>query len=51
MDSFVLVEKGVIVEAREAERGIPWWSFTKTITAGAALVLVLIRDLSKKYIH
>jgi CubicO group peptidase (beta-lactamase class C family) len=36
----VVVEWNRIVEARNAERVVPWWSFTKTVIAAASLVLV-----------
>lgn len=35
-----MVEDGVVLEAHEADRLIPWWSFTKLVLAAAALVLV-----------
>jgi CubicO group peptidase (beta-lactamase class C family) len=38
--SWVLIEDGVVVEAHEAHRIVPWWSFTKTVLAAAAMVLV-----------
>ncbi len=39
-DPFAVVENGTLVEARNAHLIVPWWSFTKTIIATAALVLV-----------
>lgn len=38
--SWVAIEGGSVVEAHEAHRLVPWWSFTKTVLAAAALVLV-----------
>jgi CubicO group peptidase (beta-lactamase class C family) len=37
---FATVENGAIVAARHGEMVVPWWSFTKTIIAAAALTLV-----------
>lgn len=39
-EAWVLIEDGVVVEAHDADYLVPWWSFTKTILAAAALVLV-----------
>jgi CubicO group peptidase (beta-lactamase class C family) len=39
-NSFVIIEAGVLTEARGLDRPVPWWSFTKTILAATALVLV-----------
>jgi CubicO group peptidase (beta-lactamase class C family) len=38
--SFTVVEAGVLTEAQGIDQPVPWWSFTKTILAAAALVLV-----------
>ncbi|HEV2559359.1 MAG TPA: serine hydrolase domain-containing protein [Microvirga sp.] len=35
-----VVEEGRLVETRGAETPVPWWSFTKTVLAAAALALV-----------
>jgi CubicO group peptidase (beta-lactamase class C family) len=40
MISFALVKDGTLVAQNEAEASVPWWSFTKTMIATAALVLV-----------
>jgi len=40
VEAWALVEDGVIVESRDAGRLVPWWSFTKTVLAAAAVVLV-----------
>jgi CubicO group peptidase (beta-lactamase class C family) len=40
VEAWAVVEDGEVVEAHHAERLVPWWSFTKTILASAALVLV-----------
>lgn len=40
IEAWAVVEGGVVVESREADRLVPWWSFTKTVLAAAALVLV-----------
>lgn len=37
---FAVVEHGAVVEDRNAATVVPWWSFTKTVIATAALVLV-----------
>jgi CubicO group peptidase (beta-lactamase class C family) len=37
---FAVVENGKLVDARNADVIVPWWSFTKTVIAAAALVLV-----------
>jgi CubicO group peptidase (beta-lactamase class C family) len=39
-EPFAVIEDGVLVEARNADAIVPWWSFTKTVIAAAALVLV-----------
>ena len=38
--SFAVVENGALAESRDAETVVPWWSFTKTVIAAAALALV-----------
>ena len=38
--SFAVVEAGALVEAQGIGQPVPWWSFTKTILAAAALALV-----------
>src|SRR5260370_20359292 len=38
--SFAIIEAGVLTEAHGIDQPVPWWSFTKTILASAALVLV-----------
>jgi CubicO group peptidase (beta-lactamase class C family) len=40
VEAWALVENGVVIDSREADRLVPWWSFTKTVLAAAALVLV-----------
>ena len=40
VEAWALVEKGIVVHSRDADRLVPWWSFTKTVLAAAALVLV-----------
>ncbi|MCD6070658.1 MAG: serine hydrolase, partial [Microvirga sp.] len=40
VEAWALVEDGVVIDSREADRLVPWWSFTKTVLAAAALVLV-----------
>jgi CubicO group peptidase (beta-lactamase class C family) len=40
VEAWALVETGAVVESRDADRLVPWWSFTKTVLAAAALVLV-----------
>jgi CubicO group peptidase (beta-lactamase class C family) len=40
------VSNGVLIEAANADAVVPWWSFTKTIIAAAALVLVQQERLS-----
>jgi len=39
-EAWAVVENGVVVEAHNADRSVPWWSFTKTVLAAATLVLV-----------
>ncbi len=38
--SFTVIETGVLTEAQGIDQPVPWWSFTKTILAATALVLV-----------
>jgi CubicO group peptidase (beta-lactamase class C family) len=38
--SFAIVENGALGESRGADTVVPWWSFTKTVIATAALALV-----------
>ena len=40
IEAWALVEDGAVVEGRDADRLVPWWSFTKTVLAAAALALV-----------
>ena len=40
VEAWALVVDGVVVDSRDADRIVPWWSFTKTVVAAAALVLV-----------
>lgn len=37
---YAVVMNGLLVGGKEAQQPVPWWSFTKTILATAALVLV-----------
>jgi CubicO group peptidase (beta-lactamase class C family) len=39
-DAWAVVESGVVIESHDADELVPWWSFTKTMMAAAALVLV-----------
>ncbi|MGF9763120.1 serine hydrolase domain-containing protein [Microvirga sp. 0TCS3.31] len=39
-EAWALVSEGVVVDGHNADRVVPWWSFTKTVLAAAALVLV-----------
>jgi CubicO group peptidase (beta-lactamase class C family) len=39
-DAWAVVEKSVVIEGHDADQWVPWWSFTKTVLAAAALVLV-----------
>jgi CubicO group peptidase (beta-lactamase class C family) len=43
--SVAIVEDGKVVTAQGIDLPVPWWSFTKTIIAAAALVLVRERRL------
>jgi CubicO group peptidase (beta-lactamase class C family) len=38
-EAWAVVEDGVAIAGRDAELLVPWWSFTKTVLATAALVL------------
>ncbi len=38
--SFIVIAAGALTEARGVNQPVPWWSFTKTILAATALVLV-----------
>lgn len=38
--SFALVSNGVLITPEQSQTTVPWWSFTKTVLAGAALSLV-----------
>lgn len=38
--SFAVVENGAVLAARGVDVPVPWWSFTKTVIAAAALALV-----------
>src|SRR5258708_40098707 len=38
--SLTVIEAGVLTEAQGIDQPVPWWSFTKTILAATALVLV-----------
>ncbi|MCG7394094.1 beta-lactamase family protein [Microvirga sp. ACRRW] len=40
VESWAVVEDGAVIEAHGADRLVPWWSFSKTVLASAALVLV-----------
>ena len=40
VEAWAVVEDGVVVESHEADHPVPWWSFTKTVLAAGALVLV-----------
>jgi CubicO group peptidase (beta-lactamase class C family) len=40
MVSLAVIEAGMLTEARGIVQPVPWWSFTKTILAAAALALV-----------
>jgi CubicO group peptidase (beta-lactamase class C family) len=39
-ETWAMVEDGAVLESHDAERLVPWWSFTKATLAAAALVLV-----------
>jgi len=38
--SFTVIEAGALTDAHGLDQPVPWWSFTKTILAATALVLV-----------
>jgi CubicO group peptidase (beta-lactamase class C family) len=38
--SFTVIEAGALTKAQGIDQPVPWWSFTKTILAATALVLV-----------
>lgn len=38
--AFAVAEGGAIIGERDAGAVVPWWSFTKTVIAAAALTLV-----------
>ena len=38
--SFTVIDAGGLTEAQGIDQPVPWWSFTKTILAAAALALV-----------
>lgn len=40
VEAWAVIEDGAVVDGRDADRLVPWWSFTKTALAAAALVLV-----------
>ncbi|MEE1658394.1 serine hydrolase domain-containing protein [Microvirga sp. CF3062] len=40
VEAWALVKNGAVVDGHDANRLVPWWSFTKTVLAAAALVLV-----------
>lgn len=40
MEAWAVVENDIVVERSHGEVIVPWWSFTKTVIAAAALVLV-----------
>ncbi|MBM6582040.1 beta-lactamase family protein [Microvirga sp. BT689] len=40
VEAWALVEDGIVAESHDADRLVPWWSFTKTVLAATALVLV-----------
>lgn len=39
-EAWAVVEDGAVVDSHGADLIVPWWSFTKTVLAAAALVLV-----------
>jgi CubicO group peptidase (beta-lactamase class C family) len=43
---FAVVEGGALVEHHGADTRVPWWSFTKTVIAAAALALVRDKRLA-----
>lgn len=40
VEAWALVGDGAVVDSHDADRLVPWWSFTKTVLAAAALALV-----------
>ncbi|MFC4171444.1 serine hydrolase domain-containing protein [Microvirga sp. GCM10011540] len=40
MEAWAVVENGVVTGSHDAGQMVPWWSFTKTVLAAGALVLV-----------
>jgi len=40
VEAWVLIEDGHVAKANDSRRIVPWWSFTKTVLAAGALVLV-----------
>lgn len=38
-EAWAVIEDGIVVDAHDADQLVPWWSFTKTVLAAAALVL------------
>ena len=45
-EPFAVIENGTLAEATNARAVVPWWSFTKTVIAAAALVLVQKKRLA-----
>ena len=45
-EPFAVIENGSLIEATNADAVVPWWSFTKTVIAAAALVLVQQKRLA-----
>jgi CubicO group peptidase (beta-lactamase class C family) len=43
---FAVIEDGALVAGTNADAVVPWWSFTKTVIAAAALVLVQQKRLA-----
>src|SRR3712207_9425107 len=39
-DAWAVIDDGAVIRSHDANRPVPWWSFTKTVLAAAALVLV-----------
>jgi CubicO group peptidase (beta-lactamase class C family) len=40
VEAWALADNGAVVDSHDANRLVPWWSFTKTVLAAAALMLV-----------
>lgn len=40
MECWAVVEEGIAISGHHMSRPVPWWSFTKTVLAAAALALV-----------